>query len=136
MSDRVRLIAGALLALALLALMPVVLVSAQFHDAAASAEIARILPIAKHQLVSNHGPIRWPLTHYRYLATETRASDNLVVLYFEYRTYPFLTTSSAHLVSRCTPLDRIDPRNMSGGWGPESTGELDYLRSGAQPVCP
>ena len=135
-TNKQRLVAGALLALALVALTPVVLVSAALHDAAAPVEIARVLPIAKEQLDNNHSPIRWPLTHYRYVSTESRATDNLVVLHFEFRTYPFITTSSAYLASRCTPLEQIDPQKMSGGWGSESTGELEYLRSRAQPACP
>ena len=73
--------------------------------------------------------------YYRLVATETRASDNLVVLHFEYRTYPFITASSAYLASRCIPLSRIDPKQMSGGRGPGTESELNYLRSAAQPPC-
>jgi hypothetical protein len=135
MTGRTRLGAGALLALALLALTPLMFVTASQRDATAPAGIARLLPAAKQQLDSNHGPIRWPLTHYRYVATETRTADNLVVFYFEYRTYPFVTATTAYLASRCTPLDQIDPREMSGGWGQQSMRELDYLRSGGQPAC-
>ena len=134
MRNRPRLVASAL-ALASLALTPTVVASIAIHDAPAPAGIARMLSAAKHQLDNNRGPIRWPLTHYRHVGTEARASDNLIVLYFEYRTYPFVTTSSAYLASRCTALDQIDPGKMTGGWGPESRSELAYLRSAAQPVC-
>ena len=80
-------------------------------------------------------PPRWPVGYYRLVATETRASDNLVVLHFEYRTYPFITASSAYLASRCSPLSQIDPKQMSGGRGPDTESELKYLRSATQPPC-
>ena len=69
------------------------------------------------------------------VATETRASDNLVVLHFEYRTYPFITASSAYLASRCEPLNQIDPKAISAGRGSDTESELKYLRSEAQPPC-
>lgn len=137
-SNRPHLVAGALvavlLAAALLGLTPSFLVLALLHDAAAPAEIGKVLPAAKEQLNSRHG-FRWPAGYYRFVATESRSSDNLLVLHFEYRTYPFFSASSAYLASRCRPLDQIDPREMSGGWGPESESELIFLRSGAQRPC-
>ena len=134
-----RLVAGALLTVllgaALLALSPAFLVLGMLPDAAAPAEIAKVLPAAKAQLNSRYG-FRWPAGYYRFLATETRTSDNLLILHFEYRVYPFIGASSAYLASRCTPLSKMDPRDMSGGWGPESQSELNHLRSPAQQPCP
>jgi hypothetical protein len=139
MSKSPRLVAGGLVALlvavALLALSPAFLILWLLADAAAPAEIAKVLPAAKEQLISRHG-FRWPAGYYRFLGAETRTSDNLVVLHFEYRVYPFIMTSSAYLASRCKPFGQIDPRDMSAGWGPDSEPELMYLRSGPQPRCP
>lgn len=137
--ERPRLFAGALLAVLLaailLALTPAFLVLGLLQDASAPAGIANVLPAAKEQLNSRHG-FRWPVGYYRLMATETRTSDNLLVLHFEYRVYPFITASSAYLASRCKPIGQINPADMSAGWGPESESELRYLRSGAQPPCP
>ena len=139
MSNPRPLVAGALLALllgvALLGLTPSFLVAVLLHDAAAPPEISRVLPAAKEHLYRTRG-FRWPAGYYRYLATETRTSDNLVVLHFEYRAYPFITASRAYLASRCKPLPQIDPREMGFGWGPGSESELNHLRSAAQDPCP
>jgi len=124
-----------LLAVALLLLTPSFLVVGLLHDAAAPPAVAKVLPAAKEQLHKTRG-FRWPAGYYRYLATETRTSDNLVVLQFEYRAYPFITKSRAYLASRCKPLEQIDPREMGFGWGPGSESELNYLRSAAQDPCP
>src|SRR5437764_1153671 len=121
--------------IALLALTPSFAVVALLRDAAAPPEIAKVLPAAKEQLHKTRG-FQWPAGYYRYLATETRTSDNLVVLHFEYRAYPFITASRAYLASRCKPLEQIDPREMGFGWGPDSESELTYLRSRAQDPCP
>jgi len=99
LSSRPHRVAGALLAallaIALLALTPSFAVVALLRDAAAPPEIAKVLPAAKEQLHKTRG-FQWPAGYYRYLATETRTSDNLVVLHFEYRAYPFITASSAY----------------------------------------
>ena len=98
LNKRSPLIAGALLAvllaMALLLLTPSFLVLVLFHDAAAPAEITSALPAAKEQLNRTRG-FRWPAGYYRFVSLETRTSDNLVVLYFEYRAYPFITATSA-----------------------------------------
>ena len=139
MSSRPHRVAGALLAallaIALLALTPSFAVVALLRDAAAPPEIAKVLPAAKEQLHKTRG-FQWPAGYYRYLTTETRTSDNLVVLHFEYRAYPFITATRAYLASRCKPLEQIDPREMGFGWGPDSESELTYLRSRAQDPCP
>ncbi len=124
-----------LLAVALLALSPSFLVLGLVRDAAPPAEIAAVLPAAKEQLNIRYG-FRWPAGYYRFMSTETRTSDNLVVLHFEYRAYPFIRASTAYLASRCKPSSQIDPRTMSAGWGPESESELKHLRSAAQQPCP
>jgi hypothetical protein len=124
-----------LLGVALLALTPSLLVIALLHDAAAPPEVARMLPAAKEHLYQARG-FQWPAGYYRFLASETRNSDNLVVLHFEYRSYPFITASRAYLASRCTPLAKSNAREMAFGWGPGSESELQYLRSPAQVPCP
>jgi hypothetical protein len=139
LSNRPHLVAGALfaalLAIALLLLTPSFLVVGLLHDAAAPPAIAKVLPAAKEQLHKTRG-FRWPAGYYRFLASETRSSDNLIVLHFEYRAYPFIIASNAYLASRCKPLEQIDPREMGFGWGPGSESELNYLRSAAQDPCP
>ena len=139
MSKRPVAVAGALLAVllavALLALSPAFLALALLPDAAAPTEITAVLPVAREQLYIQLQSPRWPVGYYRLVATETRASDNLVILHFEYRTYPFIIASSAFLASRCSPLSQIDPRGMSGGRGPDTESELKYLRSATQPPC-
>ncbi len=139
MSKRSAVVAGALLAVllaaAVLALTPSFLVVALLPDVAAPGQITAVLPVAREQLYIQLKSPRWPVGYYRLVATETRASDNLVVLHFEYRTYPFITASSAYLASRCSPLSQIDPKGMSAGRGPETESELKYLRSAAQPSC-
>ena len=139
MNTRPAVVAGALfvvlLAVALLALTPSFLVLALLPDAAAPSEITAVLPVAREELYIQFKSPRWPVGYYRLVATETRASDNLVVLHFEYRTYPFITASSAYLASRCSSLSQVDPKAMSGGRGPDTESELKYLRSAAQPSC-
>src|SRR2546422_6324219 len=132
MSKRSRVVAGllaALLAVAVLALTPAFLVLALLPDAAAPSEITAVLPVAREQLYTQLKSARWPVGYYRLVATETRASDNLIVLHFEYRTYPFIMASSAYLASRCRPLNQVDPKEMNGGRGPDTESELKYLRS-------
>jgi hypothetical protein len=138
LSHRSLLIAGALLvgllAIALLVLTPSFAVLVALPDAAAPAEVTKVLPAAKEQLNGARG-FRWPVGYYRFLSAETRTSDNLVVLHFEYRTYPFLAATPAYLASRCKPPGHLDPRSMGFGWGPESASELQYLRSATQDPC-
>ncbi len=80
-----------------------------------------------------------PLTHARFVRTET-GPDRLTVLFFELRRYPFvLPGEQAYLVSRCTPLEELDPWGMGGGivqGDPATDDELEYLRSDAQDPCP
>ena len=101
---------------------------------ASPTDVARVLPAAKEQLNATRG-FRWPAGYYRFLSAESRTSDNLVVLHFEYRTYPFTTPTPAYLASRCTPMEQIDPKEMGFGWGSDSESELQYLRSATQDSC-
>src|SRR5436309_13820281 len=139
MSKRSAGVAGALLAgllaVAMLALTPSFLVLALVPDAATPREITAVLPVAREQLYIQFKSPRWPVGYYRLVATETRASDNLVVLHFEYRTYPFITSSSPYLASRCSPLSQIDPKGMSGSRAPDTQTELMYVRAAGQPAC-
>lgn len=79
-----------------------------------------------------------PLTDARFIGLET-GPDGFTVLYFELRPYPYLDRRLAYLVSRCVPLDELDPQGMGGGFvdgDPATDAELAYLRSDAQPACP
>lgn len=80
-----------------------------------------------------------PLTDARFVGAETGA-DGLVVLFFELRSYPYLGSRLAYLVSRCKPPDELDPWGMGGGFvvdgDPATDTELAYLRSDAQGPCP
>jgi hypothetical protein len=105
-------------------------------DAAASADIEHLLPEAKKQLA---GELDQPFAYLRYLGAETRNADELLILQFELRPVPYFNGEGAYLISRCTPLDEIDPQSMGGGRGVEdfaTDSELAYLRSSAQPRCP
>lgn len=51
---------------------------------------------------------------------------------------PYLASDLGYLASRCTPLEEIDPRGMSGGRSVvdfETDPELAYLQSEAQAPC-
>jgi hypothetical protein len=104
-------------------------------DRAAPAPVDRLLPDARRAL---SGQLDLPASAIRYVGIETRARDNLIVLQFEIRSFPFLAVERAYLFSRCTPLDDLDPAGMGGGRGVTdfaSDPELVHLRSGAQPPC-
>ncbi len=81
---------------------------------------------------------RPPWIYARYVDVETEP-DDLVVLYFEVRPYPYLAADSeVYLVSRCSPMGALDPMGMGGGTVIGSRAddpELEYLRSDAQPPC-
>ncbi len=115
---------------------PLGLARAAFPDAPAPAGLAR--PIAEFgSALASH--LDRPLTHARCLRAET-GPDRLTILFFELRSYPFILPGElAFLVSRCTPLEAIDPQGMGGGivqGDPATDEELKYLRSDAQPPCP
>ena len=123
----------ALVAAVLLAGPPVVAVLAPDHTTPAS--VARILTEARRTLSAQ---LDLPASAIRYVGIETRDRDELVVLQFEIRSFPFLAIERAYLFSRCTPLDDLDPAGMGGGRGVTDFAtdpELEHLRSDAQPPC-
>ncbi len=104
-------------------------------DADASEAVRRVLPDAKRVLIRN---FELPASSVRYVGIETRNRDNLIVLQFEIRTFPFITVDRAFLGSRCTPIADLDPMAMSGGRGVTdfaTDAELEHLRSDLQPGC-
>ena len=49
-----------------------------------------------------------------------------------------IAADRAYLVSRCTPIEDLDPERMGGARGVQdfrTDAELEYLRSDAQPAC-
>lgn len=129
-----------LLATALVVLVLVALPMAAFQvllpDAPAPEPVSRILADAKRYMA---GQLDLPMAHIRYIGLETRDVDDLVLLKFELRSFPWVASDGAYLFSRCTPLEELDVFGMGGGRGVEdfdTDPELLYLRSGAQPPCP
>jgi hypothetical protein len=111
------------------------LVTALAPDADAPPAVERILPRAKRYLA---GQLDAFTSVVRYIGWEHRATDDLVILMFELRPFPFITADGAYLVSRCTPMEDLDPDGMGGGRGVrdfQTDPELEYLRSDAQPDC-
>lgn len=83
---------------------------------------------------------RPPGTDARFVGSEERGRDRLVILLFELRAYPYVGSPElSYLVSRCTPLGELDPWGMGGGAIPggdwRDDPELQYLASDAQPPC-
>lgn len=111
------------------------LVMALAPDREAPPQVERILPDAKRYLV---GQLDAFTSVVRYVGWEHREEDDLVILMFELRPFPFLTLDRAYLGSRCTPIEQLDPNGMGGGRGVDdfrTDPELQHLRSGAQPAC-
>ncbi len=105
-------------------------------DRDAPSLVRRILPDAKRVLAGQLD--LWPAS-IRYTGMETRRVDELVILQFEVRAFPFFAVDRAYLASRCTPLADLDPAAMGGGRGVTdfaTDAELEHLRSDAQPPCP
>lgn len=113
-----------------------ILVTALAPDADAPPAVERILPRAKRYLV---GQLDAYTSVVRYVGWEHRETDDLVILMFELRPFPFITVDRAYLGSRCTPIEDLDPEGMGGGRGIDdfrTDSELEYFRSDAQPDCP
>lgn len=111
------------------------LVVALAPDAEAPPAVERILPGAKRYLV---GQLDAFTSVVRYIGWEHREREDLVILMFELRPFPFVTVDRAYLGSRCTPIEDLDPEGMGGGRGIQDfriDPELEYLRSEAQPSC-
>ena len=127
-------VAGAILVglIGLQLLVPTVILPVTAPDADAPAAVQQLLPDAKQALASG---LDLPLAYVRYLGLETRDDDQLVILHLELRPWPYLASDMGFLASRCTPLEEIDPRGMSGGRGVvdfETDPELVHVRSEAQ----
>jgi hypothetical protein len=100
-------------------------------------------PAGLHRPVAEFGTVlanqldQPPLTHARFVGAET-GDDDLVILLFELRPYPYIGGRLAYLVSRCVAPAALDPMGMGGGFidgDRASDVELAYLRSDAQPPC-
>jgi hypothetical protein len=112
------------------------LFSAVAPDDEAPAEVQRILPEARHHLVTQ---LDLYTSIVRYVGWEHRPADDLVILKFEVRQFPFIFVDRAYLGSRCVPIADLDPLLMDGGVGIldfATDPELEFLRSDAQPACP
>ena len=111
------------------------LVRLALPDASAPAGLARPIAEFGSTLASQ---LDRPLAYARFMRAET-GPDRLTVLFFELRSYPLVLPGElAYLVSRCTPLDELDPWGMGGGivqGDPATDNELEYLRSDAQEPC-
>jgi hypothetical protein len=133
---RLHILVAAFLVLGALAVAPFLAMGVLVpRDAAAPVSVRQLLPEAKAYLAGQLDV--WP-TGLRYTGAELRDTDHLVILQFELRQYPFLTADRAYLFSRCTPLEKLDPRSMGGGRGVTDFAtdpELVYARSDAQPPC-
>ncbi|HLE89450.1 MAG TPA: hypothetical protein VI733_05305 [Candidatus Limnocylindria bacterium] len=122
------------------AVSPVVVVEALARDATPPAELAAPLDNAKRILVGRFDLI--PLVQrVRYVDSEYRPTDDLVFLYFEIRSYPYLWSREVFLVSRCVPLADFAAdtfAGMGGGYVQSSRAsdpELVHLRGPDQPTC-
>lgn len=130
-----RASAAVLVAAALVLLVPAVILPVVAPDAEAVPAVERLLPDAKPYLARQ---LDLGLAHVRYSGAELRARDHLVILEFEIRPFPYVASEGAYLVSRCTPLEQLDPNTMGGGRGVTdfaTDAELAYVRSDAQPPC-
>ena len=128
------LLAGVVVALAVLSFRVTVL-PAIAPDEAAPEAVERLLRDAKNYLAQQLDLVA---AHLRFIGMEHRDRDDLVILKFDLRPFPFLATEGAYLVSRCTPLEDLDPLAMGGGRGVKDFAtdtELAHARTNAEP-CP
>jgi len=140
-----RILAPVLLALAALTMpFAVPVLFPLGPDAAIPTDLEHVIPRAKRLIVIDleDRPFVPVLpTEVRYAGLEHRASDNLLILRFELRPYPFFSSYWGWLGSRCRPPSSIeDPLGMSGGRVEAgdfaNDPELRHYRSGALPLCP
>lgn len=81
------------------------------------------------------------LDHVRLLDVEYRQSDDLVLLYFEIRRYPYLSGAEVWLGSRCVPISDFIADGFPGMYGGYVHGsraldeELVYVRGPDQSPC-
>lgn len=122
------------------AFSPVVLVELLGRDATPPVELAVPLDSAK-RIVAGQFDLIPLVQRVRYVDSEYRPADDLVLLYFEIRSYPYLWSSEAFLVSRCVPLADFTAdtfAGMGGGYLDTSRAadpELVYLRGPDQSPC-
>jgi hypothetical protein len=105
-------------------------------DQGAPAHVERLVDGAKQHLARQLDLVA---TQVRYVGWEHRDRDQLLILMFELRALGIFTVDHAYVVSRCVPIDEIDPAAMGGGRGVTDFAtdpELESLRSDAQPACP
>lgn len=130
-----RFLPVAIVVALVLLVAPATLLGLAAPDAVAAPEVQRLLPEAKRYLA---GQLDLGWAHLRYRGAELRERDDLVILRFELRPFPFVASEGAYLVSRCTPLIELDPNRMGGGRGVtdfETDLELTHARSEAQRPC-
>ena len=128
------LLAGVVLALAVLSFRIAVLPTVT-ADEPAPAAVEPVLPDAKNYLAQQ---LDLAAADLRFIGMEHRDQDDLVILKFALRTFPYLTAEGAYLVSRCIPPEDLDPLAMGGGRGVRDFAtdtELVHARSGVDP-CP
>jgi hypothetical protein len=134
-----KLVAGVALTLVAISLVvPFGILPVLAPDETAPTAISRLLPEAKRSLAAGLDLPLAPLAYVRYVGLETRERDDLVILRFELRSFPYLSSEGAYLVSRCTAIENLDPTEMDGGGGVsdfETDPELEYARSDAQTPC-
>lgn len=143
LNPRPRIRAGRAIAATLLVavLLPIVAVEVLARDATPPAELAAPLDEAK-RIVAGQFDLMPLIHHVRYVDSEYRRSDHLVLLYFEIRSFPYLSSEEAYLVSRCVPLADFTAESFSGMGGGQgvtsraSDPELVYIRGPDQPPCP
>lgn len=108
-----KVVAGVALTLVTLVLvMPFGILPVLAPDKTAPAAVSRLLPEAKRTLAAQFD---LPLAYVRYVGLETREIDDLVILRFELRPFPYLRSEGAYLVSRCTAIEQLDPTGWAGG---------------------
>lgn len=135
-SRRLGGVAAVLAVIALILIAPIVLARLTWPDAPAPAGLNR--PIRAFGDEIWHLFEKSPLTYARFVDVEM-GPDDLVILYFETRKYPYFGASEeVYLYARCAPIHAIEVHSMGGGTvvGSRATdSELVFLRTG-QPACP
>jgi hypothetical protein len=119
---------------------PALLIRATMRDAEPPLGLSR--PIGAFGTLLVNELDRSPTTHVRFIGHEWRPDDQLVILFFELRSWPYVAPPTiGYLVSRCSPIEALDATGMGGGLvlgGDVSRDpELEFLRDvEAQPSCP
>jgi hypothetical protein len=121
----------------MVAAFPLAVLPTLAPDATAPKPIERLIAAARNVIRSQFDQY---IAHIRFVDHETRESDQLVVLYFEVRAFPYLTSTGAYLISRCVPLAELDATQMDGGIGVDDFANDDQPAFGRSEVeqgaCP